>query len=112
VHLVTFEHLKSKNETAPNALIGELDASGNFVSELIGVTDMLHLIQQGPDAFHRKEVVNSIEEGHAKAEELIKVPEQAGTVIEELRQVAEQAEEQADAIYPECQSFFKGGGTD
>src|SRR5690349_6564996 len=57
MRLVTFEYLKNQNEATQNALVGELDSSGKFVSELMGVTDMLEVIQRGPDAFRRKPAV-------------------------------------------------------
>lgn len=47
----------SQKEAAQTALVGELDSSGKFVSELEGVTDMLEVIRRGPDAFQRKTAV-------------------------------------------------------
>lgn len=43
-------------------------------------------------------VLNSVEEGYTKALELTSIAEQAGAVIEGLREVAEQAEQQAHSI--------------
>lgn len=57
MRLVTFEYLMSHKEATQSALVGELDQSGQFVSELVGVSDMLEVIRRGPAAFQRKPAV-------------------------------------------------------
>jgi 2-keto-4-pentenoate hydratase/2-oxohepta-3-ene-1,7-dioic acid hydratase in catechol pathway len=57
LRLVTFEYLTSQKDGTQNILVGELDPSGQFVSELEGAADMLEVIPRGPNAFRRRTAV-------------------------------------------------------
>lgn len=64
--------------------------SNNASQEVVGIVQEIEAVIKG--------VVNSVESNYSKMQELSEVAERAGSVIEQLRQVAEQAEFQATSI--------------